>query len=98
MEGKTIHVTVVNKKVKKRATYRAEIGVESRESAAQLLEEYLEAKNQAFKMRECERPPPELEKKAKKAKTRRARSLQTCIKTAGLRERVTEIQKFEASS
>ena len=40
--SKKIWVTVVNKKGKKRVTYKAEVGVESRTSAVKLLEDYLE--------------------------------------------------------
>ena len=75
LNTKKIHVTVTNKKGKKRVTYKAEIGVESRPSAVKLLEDYLEGKNQTFKMREDEGPPDEPEETPKKAKKKRKRSL-----------------------
>ena len=75
LNTKKIHVTVTNKKGKKRVTYKAEIGVESRPSAVKLLEDYLEGKNQTFKMREDEGPPDEPEDTPKKAKKKRKRSL-----------------------
>ena len=73
---KTIHVSVVSKKGRKRVTYKAPVGVESRPSAAKLLEDYLEGKNQACKMRNDEGPPEEPEETPKKAKKKRKRSLQ----------------------